>query len=76
MKANSSQRTMKGTGDTSQSNRALQLPLPYSITLTEKDAGIKFHPVDEIWLIMKSIFEGKTFTISKKGIIKQDPPLT
>lgn len=44
--------------------------------LTEKDAGIKFHPVDEIWLIMKSIFEEKTFTVSKKGIIKQDPPLT
>jgi hypothetical protein len=42
--------------------------------LTEKDAGIKFHPVDEIWLIMKSIFEEKTFTISKKGIIKQDTP--
>jgi hypothetical protein len=42
--------------------------------LTEKDAGIKFHPVDEIWLIMKSIFEEKTFTISKKGVIKQDPP--
>lgn len=42
--------------------------------LSEKDAGIKFHPVDEIWLIMKSIFEEKTFTISKKGVIKQDPP--
>jgi hypothetical protein len=35
--------------------------------LTVIDAGSKFHPIDEIWLIMKSIFEGKSFTISKKG---------
>lgn len=34
--------------------------------------GPKFFPVDEIWLLMKSIFEEKSYTISKRGIIKED----
>ena len=34
--------------------------------------GLKFFPIDEIWLLMKSIFEEKTYTISKRGIIKED----
>jgi hypothetical protein len=40
--------------------------------LTEMDSGLKWHAVDEIWLIMKSIFENKSFTISKTGVIKED----
>lgn len=40
--------------------------------LTKLDANLKFHIVDQIWLIMKSIFEERTFTISEKGIIKED----
>jgi len=34
--------------------------------------GLKFFPVDEIWLLMKSIFEEKSYTISKRGIITED----
>ncbi len=34
--------------------------------------GLKFYPIDEVWLLMKSIFEEKSFTISKKGIIRED----
>jgi hypothetical protein len=34
--------------------------------------GPKFSPVDEIWLFLKSIFEEKSHTISKNGIIKED----
>ena len=40
--------------------------------LTKLDANLKFHPVDQIWLIMKSIFEERTFTISENGIITED----
>jgi hypothetical protein len=40
--------------------------------LTVKDVGLKWHIVDEIWLIMKSLFEKKSFTISKTGVIKED----
>jgi len=40
--------------------------------LTEKNIDLKWHPVDEIWLIMKAIFENKSFTISRKGIINED----
>lgn len=39
--------------------------------LTKMDSDLKFHPVDQIWLIMKSFFEDRTFTISEKGIIKE-----
>ena len=39
--------------------------------LTKMDSNLKFHPVDQIWLIMKSFFEERTFTISEKGIIKE-----
>ena len=40
--------------------------------LTKLDANLKFHLVDQVWLIMKSIFEERTFTISEKGIIKEN----
>jgi len=40
--------------------------------LTIIDANIKFKPVDQIWLIMKSIFEERSFTISQKGVIRED----
>jgi hypothetical protein len=34
--------------------------------------GPKFHPVDEIWLIMKLIFEEKSYTISRLGNIREE----
>ena len=39
--------------------------------LTEIDASkkIKFTLVDQVWLIMKSIFEERTFTFSENGLI-------
>lgn len=37
--------------------------------LTVKKTDLKWHIVDEIWLIMKSLFEDKSFTISKAGLI-------
>lgn len=40
--------------------------------LTEREIDLKFHPVDEVWMIMKLIFEEKSYTISKAGIIKED----
>ncbi len=40
--------------------------------LTETPIDLGFKPVDEIWLIMKSIFEEKSYTISKKGVITED----
>jgi hypothetical protein len=40
--------------------------------LTKLNSNLKFHPVDQIWLIMKSLFEEITFTISEKGIIRED----
>ena len=40
--------------------------------LTKLNTDLKFRPVDQIWLIMKSHFEEKTFTISEKGIIRED----
>ncbi len=39
--------------------------------LIKTDSNLKFHPTDQIWLIMKSYFEDRNFTISKKGIIKE-----
>lgn len=42
--------------------------------LTEKDLSSTktFTLVDQIWLIMKSIFDNRTFTISKNGIIMEN----
>lgn len=40
--------------------------------LTKLNSNLKFHPIDQIWLIMKSLFEERTFTISEKGIIRED----
>ncbi|GGK27672.1 hypothetical protein GCM10007962_22410 [Yeosuana aromativorans] len=39
--------------------------------LKTSNSGIKFYPVDGVWLIMKSLFEEKTFTISKQGLINE-----
>lgn len=40
--------------------------------LAKLDSNLKFYPVDQVWLIMKSIFEERTFTISEKGVIRED----
>lgn len=40
--------------------------------LIEKNTDFKFSVVDQVWLIMKSIFEERTFTISKTGIITEN----
>lgn len=40
--------------------------------LTEVKVDLGFQPVDEIWLIMKNIFEGRSYTVSKRGVIKED----
>ena len=34
--------------------------------------AIMLNIVMEIWLIMKSLFEDKSYTISRSGIIKED----
>jgi hypothetical protein len=34
--------------------------------------GLQFRPVDQIWLIMKDVFEGTTHTITEKGVIRKD----
>lgn len=42
-------------------------------TLRKLDSKLKFYPVDQVWLIMKSIFEESTFVISSNGkITKQN----
>lgn len=33
---------------------------------------LKFYPWDEVWLKMKSIFENKSYTITKRGYIQED----
>jgi len=42
--------------------------------LTEKDLSksLKLTLVDEVWLIMKSIFDNRTFSFSENGIIKEN----
>lgn len=42
--------------------------------LTEKDLNknLKFTLVDEVWLIMKSIFDERTFSFSENGVIKEN----
>jgi len=42
--------------------------------LTVINDFIKWHIVDEVWLIMKSLFEDKSFTVSKNGVIQQRKP--
>ena len=37
--------------------------------LTKREIDLKFHLVDQVWLIMKLHFENRTFTISEKGKI-------
>lgn len=37
--------------------------------LIEKNTDLNFSIVDQVWLIMKSIFDERTFTISKNGMI-------
>ena len=37
--------------------------------LTKTDVNLGFKPVDQIWLIMKTLFEESTFYISEKGVI-------
>ncbi|MDR6845627.1 restriction endonuclease [Flavobacterium granuli] len=40
--------------------------------LTERNTDLKFSLVDQVWLIMKSIFEERTFSITKNGIITEN----
>lgn len=42
--------------------------------LTEKDLSksLKLTLVDEVWLIMKSIFDNRTFSFSENGVIKEN----
>ena len=41
------------------------------LTVTNLDSRRQFNIVDEVWMIMKSLFENRSFTISKSGIIKK-----
>lgn len=36
---------------------------------TNENKNVKFTLVDEVWLIMKSIFDQRTFTFSETGLI-------
>lgn len=40
--------------------------------LTVTDMSRKVHLVDKVWLTMKSLFDGKSFSISQTGIIKEN----
>ncbi len=42
------------------------------LTITNLDSQRQFNIVDEVWMIMKSLFENRSFTISKSGMIKRD----
>ena len=37
----------------------------------DKSSNLKFTIVDQVWLIMKSLFEERTFTFSENGIIEE-----
>ncbi|MFH7001609.1 MULTISPECIES: restriction endonuclease [Flavobacterium] len=40
--------------------------------LIQRNADLKFSLVDQVWLIMKSIFEERSFIISKNGVISEN----
>lgn len=42
------------------------------LTVTNLDSQCQFNIVDEVWMLMKSLFENRSFTISKSGMIKKD----
>lgn len=42
------------------------------LTLINNDAKREIEIVDEVWLTMKTLFEGNSFFVSKLGIIKKD----
>lgn len=42
------------------------------LTVTNLDSQRQFNIVDEVWMIMKYLFENSSFTISKTGLIKKD----
>lgn len=44
------------------------------LTVTNLDSQRHYNLVDEVWMIMKSLFEDKSYTISKTGLIKKDEP--
>lgn len=48
------------------------LTLIGELELKNMDNTRHFNIVDEIWLIMKSLFENNSYTISKLGMIKKD----
>jgi hypothetical protein len=42
------------------------------LRIIDSNENLKFKLVDEVWLIMKSIFNNRTFTISENGLIKEN----
>lgn len=42
------------------------------LKVTDDNRNLKFSLVDEVWLIMKSIFNERTFTFSESGLIKEN----
>lgn len=42
------------------------------LTVINLDSQRHFNLVDEVWMILKSLFEDRLFTISKTGLIKKD----
>lgn len=42
------------------------------LRIIDSNENLKFKLVDKVWLIMKSIFDNRTFTISEDGLIKEN----
>jgi hypothetical protein len=42
------------------------------LRISKDSRNLKFRLVDEVWLIMKSIFNERTFTFSESGLIKEN----
>jgi len=42
------------------------------LRIIDSNENLKFKLVDKVWLIMKSIFNNRTFTISENGLIKEN----
>ncbi len=68
-----------GLKDTILINRATKEETPISgftllgkLTVNKNEVKREIEIVDEVWLTMKSLFEGNSFSVSKWGIIKKD----
>ncbi|MCB0844417.1 MAG: hypothetical protein KDE26_14280 [Bacteroidetes bacterium] len=60
-------------------NRATKEEIPISgftllgkLTVKNNNTKREIEIMDEVWLTMKSLFEGNSFSVSKWGIIKKD----